>query len=290
MNAIRMVAAVGACVALASTASAQSLASLEAKFEQAPKGPGQALHARGLAKKLPDQTRLMIKLFVKGDKDALSYWEVGVKDGAYDATISLEGRGPAPLVYRVELWLMLPKQIPPIQKALQRDLGLGANHNEVLDAADLEVGTKEERAKFELETLKVMDEVCRKGVAEYAALENGLSLTPADWKQQKDDMLKRLRALQELYNGRGRKYLTLGEPTMIELASRVVGEAMQAANAIAAGKLDDARTNIQTGRQAADRLRGDLDARLPKEDEKDKQGGDKKDAGSSPDDPKKEQR
>jgi hypothetical protein len=282
-----------ALLALAPAARAQSLASLEAKFEPAPKGKGQVLHVRGVAKKLPDQTRLIIKLFVKGDKDAIQYWEIGVANGAYESSIYLEGREPAPLVYRAELWLMLPKQLPPIRKQLQRDFGLSETHDEVLDGADIEVGTKEERAKFERDTLKVVDEVCRKALDEYAALDAAQASPPADWKKQKDEITKRLKALQELYNSRGRKYLTLGEPSMIGLASRVVGQALQAMNAIGTAKAEDARAAIDAGRQAADRLRGDLDARLSKDEDKkdDKAGGqgENKAGGSpSPDEPKKE--
>ena len=267
------------------------MASLEAKFEAGTSG-GSALVVRGSAKKLPDQTRLIVKLLVKGQKVEIGYWQANVGAGAFGATIDLEGKEAGPLVYRVELWLMLPKQLDPVKRRLQRDLGVPDTHEEVLDSQELLVGEAAAQKAFRRETLQLFEDVLKKAEAEYAKIEAAIGKTPDDWDKQVEKINERLGALQEATNARRDKYVTLGEMEDLGLAQRVVEDA---ASAVAAVGKDEHEANrwLASARERATRLKADLEARLPglkrdapAKDSKDPKGDTPKDDAPKDDAPK----
>lgn len=263
----------------AGAACAQDKPTFEAKIEKARHG-GHALRVRGVAKNYPDQTRLVVKFLVKAKNEEVGTWEAGVSSGAFDATISFEGREAAPLVYRVELWLMLPRQLDPVKKWFQRQLGVTQDHTEMLDAAEVAQGTPQERRTFDVENLKLFAEVLKRATPEHGAIETALGEAPSDWAKKKDEINGRLLDLQTLTNRRARKYVTLGDPALA-MVQHVVDDALNALEAVAK-KPEEAKRSLVMARRAAEQLQVELETRLPKENDKDEgKGGEKPKAQES---------
>lgn len=130
-------------------------ASATATIENRPEG-GAVFSLSGTAPAMPDGTALHVTLLVKGDFPTpieAAFFQVVVQGKAFSARQEFPNQTFAPLEYRAKVDLLVSEQSRPIRNWLMKEFGFGFEHRELLAVSDVAIGSAEEQAAFQQETL-----------------------------------------------------------------------------------------------------------------------------------------
>lgn len=114
----------------------------------------------GYAPHLPDGTMLHISLQVRDHHPVIEagLFRVVVKGGKYAGTQEWPKKTFAPLAYRTVVDLHMEMQSPANKRFLSKELGYTSEQVETISATDTLVGTDEERAAFQVQTLRTLSD------------------------------------------------------------------------------------------------------------------------------------
>lgn len=112
----------------------------------------------GSASHLPDGTLLHISLVVRDQFPPVEagFFRVAVVGGKYNGEHTWDQKTFGPLAYRTEVRLLMEVQTPAVKRFLARELGYPAEHIETVSVCDTDMGTAEERAAYQLQTLTTL--------------------------------------------------------------------------------------------------------------------------------------
>jgi hypothetical protein len=144
-------------------------------------GPRAKLTVNGEATHLPDGVLLHISLMVSDRHPPVEagFFRVTVKGGRYGGNHEWKQKTFAPLAYRTEVRLIMEVQNPTIKRFLARELGYPMQHVEVISATRTVLGSDEERASFQVQTLRTLREFQQRAAALQAELLAKVSAVPA---------------------------------------------------------------------------------------------------------------
>lgn len=144
-------------------------------------GPKARVQLAGEASHLPDGTLLHISLMVSDRHPPVEagFFRVTVRGGRYGGNHEWPNKTFAPLAYRTEVRLIMEVQNPTIKRFLARELGYPVQHVEVISATRTVLGSDEERATFEVQTLRTLQEFQQRAVALQSELLAKVSTVPA---------------------------------------------------------------------------------------------------------------
>ena len=127
---------------------------------------------QGSASHLPDGTLLHISLLVRDQFPPVEagFFRVAVVGGKYNGETSWEQKSFAPLAYRTEVRLLMEVQTPAVKRFLARELGYPGEHVETVSVCDTDLGSADERAAFQLQTLRTLRDFQQRVTALHASL------------------------------------------------------------------------------------------------------------------------
>lgn len=144
-------------------------------------GPKARVQLSGEAAHLPDGTLLHISLMVSDRHPPVEagFFRVTVRGGRYGGNHEWPQKTFAPLAYRTEVRIIMEVQNPTIKRFLARELGYPMQHVEVISATRTVIGSDEERAAFQVQTLRTLREFQQRTVALQGELLAKVTAVPA---------------------------------------------------------------------------------------------------------------